>query len=187
MLAGALLLANQPLALAALIAAGVLLAISNRDPRIFYPHVDVGLLVLFGGLFVVTAGAHAAGVIDALRGHFAPDETQPFARQAVPMSVFTTIGSQLVSNVPFVLATTPWLDKLASPDGHRALLALVSTFAGNLTLLGSVANLIVAGAAKDDEPIGFLEHLKVGLPVTLVQVVVATAAVIGFVHLGWLG
>jgi Na+/H+ antiporter NhaD/arsenite permease-like protein len=183
---GMLLLANQPLALAALVGSAILLALSGRDPRIFYPHIDVGLLVLFGGLFVVTRGAEAARVIDVLAARFAPDPEADFARQVGSMSIFTTVGSQLVSNVPFVLATTPWLGKLAAPDAHRALLALVSTFAGNLTLLGSVANLIVAGAAQDDEPIGFFEHLRVGLPVTLIQVAFAALAVIFFVKVGWL-
>ncbi|HZV01926.1 MAG TPA: SLC13 family permease [Planctomycetota bacterium] len=181
-----LLLSNVPLAFAALVAAGLLLALGRRDPRRFYGHVDVGLLVLFGGLFVVTAGAHASGVIDAIAARFAPDAASPFATQAVSMSVFTTAGSQVVSNVPFVLATTPIVDKLPQADGHRALLALVSTFAGNLTLLGSIANLIVAGAAQHDEPVGFFEHLRVGLPVTIFQVVVATAAVVLYVRLGWL-
>jgi Na+/H+ antiporter NhaD/arsenite permease-like protein len=185
-LTGALLLANQPLALAALVGAGVLLAISNRDPRVFYPHIDVGLLVLFGGLFVVTKGAESSHVIDAIAARFAPDAASSFPRQAASMTVFTTVGSQMVSNVPFVLATTPWLGKLAAPDAHRTLLALVSTFAGNLTLLGSVANLIVAGAAKDDEPMSFFEHLRVGLPVTLLQVAASLAAVVIFVEAGWL-
>ncbi len=183
---GMLLLANKPLALAALVGSAILLAFSRRDPRLFYPHIDIGLLVLFGGLFVVTKGAEHAKVIDVLAARFAPDAKASFAGQASSMALFTTVGSQIVSNVPFVLATTPWLGKLASPDAHRALLALVSTFAGNLTLLGSVANLIVAGAAKDDEPMGFVEHLKVGLPVTLLQVVLATLAVIVFVKLGLL-
>jgi Na+/H+ antiporter NhaD/arsenite permease-like protein len=186
LVAGALLLANVPLAFAALLGAALFLTVSRRAPQAFYPHIDAALLVLFGGLFVVTAGAHASGVIDRLGGHFAPEKSAPFARQALSMTVFTTIGSQLVSNVPFVLATTPWLDKLASPDGHRALLALVSTFAGNLTLLGSVANLIVAGAAKEDEPMGFLEHLRIGLPVTLLQVTLAAVSVVFFVKMGWL-
>jgi Na+/H+ antiporter NhaD/arsenite permease-like protein len=55
------------------------------------------------------------------------------------------------------------------PDPHRAwlVLAMASTFAGNLTLVGSVANLIVAEGARRRAPIGFLDYLKVGLPVTL--------------------
>jgi Na+/H+ antiporter NhaD/arsenite permease-like protein len=181
-----LLLAHVPLAFAALVAAALLLALGRRDPRRFYGHVDVGLLVLFGGLFVVTEGARASGVIDAIAARFAPDPASPFPSQAVSMSVFTTAGSQIVSNVPFVLAATPIVDKLPQADGHRALLALVSTFAGNLTLLGSIANLIVAGAAQQDEPLGFFEHLRVGLPVTIVQVVTATVAVVLYVRFGWL-
>ena len=181
-----LLLLGVKLVLAALIAAAVLLAFSRRDQHVFYPHVDVSLLVLFGGLFVVTAGAAHSGVVEALRVRFAPHEQSSFASQAIAMASFTTVGSQLVSNVPFVVATTPWIPKLAAPDGHRVLLALVSTLAGNLTLVGSVANLIVAGIARHDEPIGFFEHLRVGLPVTFLQVAGATAAVVLYVHLGWI-
>ncbi len=181
-----LLLVGVKLVLAALIAAAVLLAFSRRDQHVFYPHVDVSLLVLFGGLFVVTAGAAQSGVVEALRVRFAPQAQAAFPGQAIAMASFTTVGSQLVSNVPFVVATTPWLPKLAAPDGHRVLLALVSTLAGNLTLVGSVANLIVAGIARHDEPIGFFEHLRVGLPVTFFQVAGATAAVVLYVHLGWI-
>jgi Na+/H+ antiporter NhaD/arsenite permease-like protein len=185
-LAAALFFLEEPLALAALVAALVLLVASRREPQVFYRHVDLGLLILFCGLFVVTEGARASGVIEVLRARFAPDEHASFARQAAAMATYTVVGSQVVSNVPFVLATTPWLGRLASPDGQRALLALASTFAGNLTLLGSVANLIVAGASRLDERMSFREHLRAGLPVTIVQVIGATAAVILYVHLGWL-
>jgi Na+/H+ antiporter NhaD/arsenite permease-like protein len=183
--AAILLVAGVPLPVAALAAAAATLVFSGRDARVLFAHVDVGLLVLFAGLFVVTEGARAAGVIGVLEGHLAPSRATDFAHQAASMAVFTTVGSQVVSNVPFVVAISPWVEQLAAPDGQRALLALVSTFAGNLTLVGSIANLIVAGAAPPDEPVGFFEHLKVGLPVTLVQVGIALGAVVVYERLGW--
>lgn len=84
------------------------------------------------------------------------------------LSLVSTILSNLISNVPAVMLFTRVVPLL--PDPHSAWLALAmsSTLAGNLTILGSVANLIVVeGARRHGTRISFLEYLKVGLPVTI--------------------
>ena len=84
--------------------------------------------------------------------------------------------SNIVSNVPATLALKPFIPSL--PDAHRAWLvvAMSSTLAGNFTLIGSVANLIVAEQARAaGAPIGFFAYFKVGLPLTLITLAFGAA------------
>jgi Na+/H+ antiporter NhaD/arsenite permease-like protein len=84
------------------------------------------------------------------------------------------IGSNVVSNVPFILVVREQMATLPDPRLAWELLAMASTFAGNLTLLGSVANIIVAESARDIGGIGFWDYLKVGLPLALVTTAMGT-------------
>jgi len=137
-----------PVAPAALVAASLLLITRRVKPQRFLNAVEWPVLVLFAGLFVLTA----------------------VTRRLLPLPHLpllpTVVGlSNLISNVPAVL--------LLHPQAHTPsdwyLLAAGSTLAGNLTLLGSVANLIVVeAAAQRGERLGFLEHLRFGFPLTLV-------------------
>ncbi|HNX18948.1 MAG TPA: anion transporter, partial [Acidobacteriota bacterium] len=77
--------------------------------------------------------------------------------------------SNLVSNVPAVMLFRPLVPGFPCPERSWLLLAMASTFAGNLTLLGSVANLIVAESARArGVRLGFVEYLKAGVPITVV-------------------
>lgn len=84
------------------------------------------------------------------------------------------VGSNLVSNVPFILVVRDQMATLPDPRLGWELLAMASTFAGNLTLLGSVANLIVAEAGRDVGGLGFFQYLRVGAPVALLTTCVGT-------------
>ena len=87
----------------------------------------------------------------------------------------TAVLSNLVSNVPAVLALQPFVEKLPHAQAAWRIVAMSSTFAGNLTLLGSVANLIVAERARAAGiEISFLTYVKVGLPLTLLSLVAGT-------------
>lgn len=151
------------------IVAGALLLLTRRiKPEKIYLQIDWPLLVMFAGLFVVIGGIErsvfGADLIHAAR-------STPLARTGVLSAVAATL-SNLVSNVPAVLLFRPLIPHL--PDPHRAWLALPmsSTLAGNLTLLGSVANLIVAERAKHQARIGFREYLKAGVPITVMTIAV---------------
>ena len=74
-----------------------------------------------------------------------------------------TCGVNVVSNVPYVLVVRTWI----SGDFQWALVAMASTFAGNLTIVGSVANMIVLELSRDEARIGFVQYLKAGVPVTV--------------------
>jgi Na+/H+ antiporter NhaD/arsenite permease-like protein len=86
---------------------------------------------------------------------------------AIEPNTQAVLGSNLVSTVPFILVARPWIGALDDPVLQWRVLAMATTFAGNLTLLGSVANLIVIDLAGQQARIGFWRYLRVGLPVTV--------------------
>jgi Na+/H+ antiporter NhaD/arsenite permease-like protein len=96
-------------------------------------------------------------------------EGTPLDRPAV-LSFFAAVASNLVSNVPAVLLFKPVIVKLADPTLSWLTLAMSSTLAGNFTIVGSVANLIVVERARPEVQIRFLDHFRVGAPVTLLSI-----------------
>jgi Na+/H+ antiporter NhaD/arsenite permease-like protein len=138
-------------------------------------HIDWPLLVFFAGLFVVVAGFSASG---APTWFFERFPIAVFGEDGVgfaELSALFLVGSNLVSNVPFILVIRDQMNGLASPELSWTLLAMASTFAGNLTLLGSVANVIVAESARGFGGLGFREHLRFGAPLALVTTALGTA------------
>ena len=123
--------------------AGALLLVTRRvKPERVYREIDWSLLVLFIGLFIVIAGLEKTPVsadLFAAAGRFHLDRIGP-------LSIFAALLSNLVSNVPAVLVFKTFIPHLAHPARAWLTLAMSSTLAGNLTLLGSVANLIVGRA-----------------------------------------
>ncbi len=160
-LAGFLL--NVPPALAAATGAAVLLISRTHDPRTVYEEIDWGLLLFFIGLFIIVGGAEKAGLdaylLDIAR-HWNLHRPEIF-------TVAVVLLSNLISNVPAVMLVKSWAAGFAHPETGWLFLAMASTLAGNLTITGSVANIIVIEQARKEEKIGFFDYLRVGLPVTL--------------------
>ena len=119
---------------------------------------------MFGGLFVVVRGLEATGLQDAALRTIGPTRLgHPLVLVGVTVAL-----SNVVSNVPAVLLFRPLVPRLGPPHAVGLLLASASTLAGNLTLLGSVANLIVVEQARHrGVHVGWRDYLKVGLPVTV--------------------
>jgi len=168
----ALFFAGQPPAKVAIVIGALLLLTRRVKSTRVYAEIDWSLLLMFAGLFVITAGAgqtlltpHVLGAV----GQLHLDE--------VPiLGVVTAALSNLVSNVPAVLVIRPFLATVPEPARAWLTVAMASTLAGNLTLLGSVANLIVAEkAARRGVKIGFADYLRVGAPVTLVTLAIGIA------------
>jgi Na+/H+ antiporter NhaD/arsenite permease-like protein len=88
--------------------------------------------------------------------------------------------SNLVSNVPAVLVFKPFIGHLADPKRAWLVLAMASTLAGNLTVVGSVANLIVIQQARDRVRIGFWEYFRVGAPLAIATMLVGAAWIAWF-------
>jgi Na+/H+ antiporter NhaD/arsenite permease-like protein len=167
-----LFFAGLPMAVVALAAAAVLL-LDRVNPAKIYPHVDWGLLLMFAGLFVVvrTFEVHVLSTVGV----------EEWAARADPvwaLSGLSAVLSNVVSNVPAVLLFKPVVGAMPEAAQETAWLALAlsSTFAGNLTVLGSVANLIVVEQArKEGVAIGFWDYCRVGTPVTLITLVLGAA------------
>lgn len=155
--------AGAPIALVALAAAGFVLLDRVRPEKI-YREIDWTLLIMFVGLFVVVRGFE----IHVVR-QWGIDRISALGRTPVVLvSGLSLALSNLVSNVPAVLLFKPVIAVIPAKEQAWLALAMSSTLAGNLTLLGSVANLIVVESARTDGvKIGFAEYLKVGVPLTL--------------------
>lgn len=172
-------LAGAHLAATAMIAAAIALVAARRRAPQLLERVDWSVLVFFGSLFVVVAAFQKTGIPAetlAELGRRAPLEG---ARGMVVLTGVLSVGSQIVSNVPLILLLEPWIRTLGDPKLAWTVTALVSTLAGNLTLLGSVANVIVVEQAKAKGSIGFWRYVMVGIPVTLVT----TGITVGFILL----
>lgn len=152
----------------AALAASTLLLVSRRiKPERVFSHVDFELLVFFSGLFVLTSAVAKTALFSGFMHNLEPLLIKP----GFAFAGAVTLVSNLVSNVPAVMLLSPLTSSFDNPGIAWLSLAMASTFAGNLSLLGSVANLIVAGQAeKEGMRIGFLDYLKLGLPVTLASV-----------------
>jgi len=168
-------LAGWNLAWTALAGGAVVMVLARRDTHEVLKQVDWHLLVLFAALFVVVEGLNLTGLpgqlYERLRGLFGTTATA----QAWNLTWFAAAGSNIFSNVPFVLVAGQWLPHFADPALMWKVMALATTFAGNLTLLGSVANLIVVESARGHLEVGFWDYARFGIPVTLLTLVFGTA------------
>jgi len=164
-------LAGVSVAIAAFIAACILLITRRVKPEKVFAEIDWGLLVFFAALFIVTGALEKNGVSTAFMAM-----TNISGKENVfSLSAVTVILSNLVSNVPAVLLLKPVVTAMADPTAGWLTLAAASTLAGNLTLLGSVANLIVAESAQRRKvTLGFWEYTRAGLLITLLSLVVST-------------
>ena len=164
-------LAGVPPALMAAVGAAILLITRTVDPRRVYDEIDWGLLVFFVGLFIIVAGAHRAGLTERL--------LEPVAAWDLHrMSIFVPVSavlSNVVSNVPAVMLLRNLVPGFPDPEAGWLILAMSSTLAGNLTITGSVANIIVVErAAAEGVAIGFRDYFRVGLPVTLATLILGS-------------
>jgi Na+/H+ antiporter NhaD/arsenite permease-like protein len=155
-------LVGVPPAMMAALGAAALLITRTIEPRKLYDEVDWGLLVFFVGLFLIVGGAENAGIVARLLA---------FARhwnlQSLPvLTVVTTLFSNVVSNVPAVMLMKSLVPGFTDPHTAWLTLAMASTLAGNLTITGSVANIIVVETAKPNVQIGFWDYIRVGFPIT---------------------
>jgi Na+/H+ antiporter NhaD/arsenite permease-like protein len=160
---------GQPVAKVAIVGGAFLLLTRRVKPEKIYIEIDWPLLVMFVGLFVVVAGFEKMVVT--------PETVAAISRlrldDSAVLGVVTALLSNIVSNVPAVLVLKPFVPNLPDPQRAWLVIAMAATLAGNLTLVGSVANLIVAQRARArGVDISFWTYLKVGAPLTVVTILI---------------
>jgi Na+/H+ antiporter NhaD/arsenite permease-like protein len=167
-------LAGLNLAWTALAGAALIMVLARRDTHEVLKLVDWHLLVFFAALFVVVDGLSDTGLPDAIYRHLQPMFGSHVTAQAWNLSWFSVAGSNIFSNVPFVLVAGKWIARFADPLLMWKVLALATTFAGNLTIIGSVANMIVVESAREHLEIGFWDYARFGIPITILTTVAGT-------------
>jgi Na+/H+ antiporter NhaD/arsenite permease-like protein len=164
-------IAGLNLSWTALSGGALLMVLARRDTHQVLKLVDWHLLLFFAALFIVVDGLNGTGlpgrIYENLRGVFGAGAMT----QAWNFTWFSVVGSNVFSNVPFVLVAGKWIQNFAQPELMWKVLALATTFAGNLTILGSVANIIVVESARDHLKIGFWDYARFGIPVTVLTTV----------------
>jgi len=178
-------LCGVPMEMAALTAGAIMLVLAHRPAEETLAAVDWSLLLFFAGLFVVVAGITKTQ--SELITHAVPALTRRPGTigELTRFSFASVIGSNLFSNVPFVMLVRGFLIHLPRAPLLWLTLAASSTFAGNLTLVGSVANLIVAQKARQECPLSFWAFLKVGLISTLLTTLASILLLWLFGRLHW--
>ncbi len=153
-----------PLDLTAVTTAAFLLVWVNRPPRQALMEVDWGLLLFFAGLFVVTQGFlnAASPMLAGLESHINLQLSRFSWTTVWQFTAVSVLGSNIFSNVPLVLILSHWVKQAAHPRFFWLVLALTSTLAGNLTLFGSMANIIVAQGSLGRAKLRYMDFLWVG-------------------------
>lgn len=161
---------GQKLPLVALAGAIGVILVGRYKPERALAQIDWPLLLFFGGLFVVIQGVSETGLLRTTHAAVASLFGTSDFQQASVLALFTVVLSNLVSNVPFVLVAKEWMTGFRNPELMWYVVAMASTFAGNLTIVGSVANMIVMELSKDRTRVGFVQYLRAGVPITLLTV-----------------
>lgn len=143
-----------------------LLLIVRVEPAEVWARIDWSVLLFFAALFVVVEGLVQTGA-PALFFDRQPLGDLESLGDGLRLAALFLFGSNVVSNVPFILVVKDEMAGFSDPKLAWEMLAMASTFAGNLTLLGSVANIIVAEKGREVGGMGFVGHLVVGLPLAL--------------------
>src|ERR1700733_2221267 len=168
----ALFFAGQPPAKAAIVVGALLLLTRRVKSARVYAEIDWSLLLMFTGLFIIVAGAER----ELLKPQVVDTVARLHLATAPVLSLVTAVLSNLVSNVPAVLLLKPFVAALPDHDRAWLVIAMASTLAGNFTVLGSIANLIVVEkAARRGIAIGFRDYFRVGAPLTLLTLAVGTS------------
>jgi Na+/H+ antiporter NhaD/arsenite permease-like protein len=158
-------------ALAAILGGSLLFVTRRVKPERIFRDIDWSLLLLFIGLFIVVAALEKSvftPAILAASGRISLD-------QPPVLALVAAVLSNLVSNVPAVLVLKPFVANIADARQGWLVLAMAATLAGNFTILGSIANIIVVqGARRQGVEIGFWIYFWIGAPLAVVTLVMGT-------------
>jgi len=158
----------------------LIMVLARRDTHEVLKLLDWHLLVFFAALFVVVEGLNLTGLPDQAHARVQGLFGSSAVSQAWNLGWFSALGSNIFSNVPFVLVAGKWIPGFANPELMWKVMALATTFAGNLTILGSVANMIVVESARGHAEVGFWDYARYGVPVTIATTAIGMAILLAF-------
>jgi Na+/H+ antiporter NhaD/arsenite permease-like protein len=163
----------------AMTGATVMLFASRQKVEDALAGIEWPTLFFFIGLFVMVGALEDTGAIDEVAQGIADVTGGDRTAELLGIAWASALGSAIVDNIPFTAAMIPVVESLQADGGDDAYwwaLALGACFGGNATLVAAAANVAAAGmAARAGRPIGFVYFLRIGIPVTVVSMVLATA------------
>ena len=166
----------------ALLGATVLLLVSTQSVEAALSGIEWATLFFFIGLFVMVGALEETGAIGRIADAIAAVTGGDRTAELLGIMWVSAIASGIVDNIPFTATMIPVVAELqgdTSDDAYWWALALGACFGGNFTLVAAAANVAAAGMAeRSGRPIGFIEFLKVGVPATLLSLVLATAYIV---------
>ena len=165
----------------ALAGATAALLVTRQPLRESLGGIEWPTLFFFLGLFVMVGALEETGAIQEVADAIADATGGDRTAELLGIMWVSAIGSGIVDNIPFTATMIPVVEQLQGPDGDDAYwwaLALGACFGGNATIVAAAANVAASGmAARAGKPIGFVQFLKAGLPVTLISMLLATGYV----------
>jgi Na+/H+ antiporter NhaD/arsenite permease-like protein len=168
----------------AMTGATVMLLVAGRELEWALERVEWGTIFFFLGLFIMVGALEERGIIGSIADGFADITGGSKTAEALVVLWGAAAGSALVDNIPFTAAMIPVVDELQTDgfdDTTWWALALGACFGGNATLIAAAANVAAVSAlARSGTRITFLQFLAIGLPVTVVSLVIATAYLLVF-------
>jgi len=164
--------AGYPYSLTAAAGAVVLMLAGGVRTERVLEGVDWTLLLFFSGLFVVMHGVEVSGLARTMIDWTGGVTETTSAGRIAGLSFISALLSNVVSNVPAVMLLKPFIESIGGDRTAWLALAMSSTLAGNLTLIGSVANLIVVQQARRKVEIGFMEYFRVGALITAATIAI---------------
>jgi Na+/H+ antiporter NhaD/arsenite permease-like protein len=171
-------------AVVALAGATVLLLVAADDVEDALERVEWSTIFFFVGLFVMVGGLEQRGVIDRVADGFADVTGGSATGEALVLLWGAAAGSALVDNIPFTAAMIPVVDRLETgefDDANWWALALGACFGGNATMIAAAANVAATGVLdRAGQPLTFVQFLRVGIPVTVLSLGIATAYLLLF-------
>jgi Na+/H+ antiporter NhaD/arsenite permease-like protein len=163
----------------AMAGATVMLFVSRQKVEDSLAGIEWPTLFFFIGLFVMVGALEETGAIDEVATGIGDVTAGNRSAELLGIAWASAVGSGIVDNIPFTAAMIPVVESLEGGSGDDAYwwaLALGACFGGNATLVAAAANVAAAGMAeRAGRPIGFVQFLKIGVPVTLASMVIATA------------
>lgn len=171
-------------AVVALSGATVMLFAAADEVENALERVEWATLFFFIGLFVMVGGLVEQGVIDDVATWLSDITGDSSTKESLVILWGSAAGSALVDNIPFTTAMLPVVDAIQGSEFDEGLwwaLALGACFGGNATLIAAAANVAATGVLKRaGHPVSFGRFLAIGLPVTLLSLMISTAYLLLF-------